>query len=44
MLTWAVTLLILRGKASAGLGLLITVGCDTAIIYWIAHAIAGCRL
>ena len=44
MLTWAVTFLILKDKAAPALGLVIAMGCDVAIFYYIACAISGARL
>jgi hypothetical protein len=39
MLTWAMAYLFVKNKGDNGLYLIIAMGCDVAIFYWIAEAI-----
>jgi len=38
MLTWAITTLMLKDKTDNGFWMIIAMGCDVAIFYWIAQA------
>lgn len=43
MLTWALIFMFVKLKDGNGLHLMIAMGCDVAIFYWIAQAFIGGR-